>query len=165
MFGRPESGPVTWPQGQRWLLVLLTLIASAAHLLRSPQAGGLGLPGTLLVQVTPAAVTAPTAHRHSAGLPRSAMADMELAPQTPDPGVSPAPGLSDAAPNAPPAHPHGEAHCPLCLSAGFALAAQPGPLTFQTSPHTPHTAVACPRPFLACVRHADPRAPPRNSLT
>lgn len=174
MFGRSGSPPVTWPHGQRWLLVVLTLIASVAHLARSPQAGGLGLPGILLAQTTidPGAPAAPPAHRHSAGMDISDLGGPGNGAQAAaGPGARPAsawaPELADAAPNAPPHHGHHtDAHCPFCLTAGFALEAQPGFSVVRVVPHVLRAALSCPQPFLAGIRHADPRAPPpRNSLT
>lgn len=171
MFGRSGLPPVTWPQGQRWLLALLTLIASAVHLTRSPQAGGLGLPGTLLMQMASDTETAPPTHQHTADMDMTAMGDRAQETPLRTPHLShhaPSPGLTDAAPNAPPAHDHhAGAHCPFCLTAGFALEAQTAFFIFQLPLCALHTALTCPRPFLARIRHADPRAPPnlQNSLT
>lgn len=164
---RPSSGPqfALWPRGQRWLLVVLTLIASAAHLARSPQAGGLGLPGTWVLSGTPS-------DGHGERPDDRAGMDMpDMAMSSPDAGAhahayadaapAPTPGLSDAAPNAPPHHSHtSDAHCPFCLTAGFALEAQPAIFIFGPAARALWAAPVCLEPLLAPVRHADARAPP-----
>ncbi|MFC5847262.1 hypothetical protein [Deinococcus petrolearius] len=74
----------------------------------------------------------------------------------------PAPGLSDAAPNAPPHPTHApDAHCPFCLTAGFALEAQPALFIFGLAALALRAAPASPQPLLSPVSHADARAPPR----
>lgn len=185
----PSSGPpfALWPRGQRWLLVVLTLVASVAHLARSPQAGGLGLPPGLALSlpgtpaprpVTPSGLgqAAGDAQARADAPSLDQMAGMDMPatmPATgPDAGThvhvgapqASAPGLSDAAPNAPPHHTHApDAHCPFCLTAGFALEAQPALFIFGFALRALWVAPAFLEPLLATLRHADARAPPHGS--
>ncbi|WP_343758896.1 hypothetical protein [Deinococcus depolymerans] len=158
-FRRAPHPPTVPPVG-RWVLALLTVIASLMHLTRSPGVGGLGLdrPGATRVHAPrPVTVTTPAvghppghgAHRTPHDRPGHA------APATH------APGLSDAAPNAPP-HPgkHAAPHCPLCLTAGFALNPAPAALPLPLTARMAAAAVRPTGPATAAVRHADPRAPP-----
>ena len=184
----PSSGPLfaLWPRGQRWLLVVLTLVASVAHLTRSPQAGGLGLPPGLAQGLLGSSVARPVA---LSGLGQAAgdaqarvdapsldqMAGMDMPGMLasgPDAGThvhvgapqASAPGLSDAAPNAPPHHTHApDSHCPFCLTAGFALEAQPALFIFGFALRALWVTPAFAEPLLATPRHADARAPPHGS--
>lgn len=164
-----SSGPqfALWPRGQRWLLVVLTLLASVAHLARSPQAGGLGLPSGWAAVSAGATRQAETVPDQMAGMdmPGAGPAHAEAGGHA-HAATSPAaaPGLSDAAPNAPPHHDHyTDAHCPFCLTAGFALEAQPAIFIFGLAAQVVRAQAARLEPQLAAVRHADARAPPRSA--
>ncbi len=156
------------PAVTRWLLAVLTLIAAVMHLTRSPEAGGLGLTlGTLpLGTLTQAATRAGHVHEaaaetpvhvHAAGVPCD-----PPAPRTAEAGPAHADGhaLTDAAPNAPPHHAHGDTHCPFCLTAGFALAAADGPRVGPRAQRAPHVTTRTAGPVTFALRHADARAPP-----
>lgn len=146
----------------RWLLTVLTLIAAAMHLTRSPEAGGLGL--TLGAQTQAGtgahnheAQVEATAHVHVPGVPCD-----PPAPRTVEAGAAHADGhvLTDAAPNAPPHHAHGDTHCPFCLTAGFALAAVDGPRVGPRAQCAPYVTTRTAGPVTFVLRHADARAPP-----
>lgn len=152
----------------RWLLALLAVLASLAHLTRSPEAGGLGLTlGTLPLGTLTRAATgaghvhdAPveaTVHVHVRGVPCD-----PPAPRTAEAGDAHAGrhALTDAAPNAPPHHAHGDSHCPLCLTAGFALAAADGPRVGPRAQRASHVTTRTAGPVTFALRHADARAPP-----
>ncbi len=147
----------------RWVLALLAVLASLAHLTRSPGAGGLGLPLGTLTQVTTRAghmheaAAEARVHVHVAGVPCD-----PPAPRTAEPGASHAGGhaLTDAAPNAPPHHAHGDTHCPFCLTAGFALAAAYGPRVGPRAQRASHVTTRTAGPVTFALRHADARAPP-----
>lgn len=171
------------PRGWRWLLVLLTLVASLMHLTRSPAVGGLGLSGPLAQALVPlqAQAAKASASAHAAADP-APMDDMSMdgppmvTPAAHPVAAPPRPDLTEAAPNAPPAqahsathpdhhtgdHPadHAAAHCPFCLSAGFALESVPTLLVFVPLATLHAEAVRSHGPALSFVRHADPRAPP-----
>ncbi|WP_189070180.1 hypothetical protein [Deinococcus radiotolerans] len=160
-----------WPHHQRpaptragrWLLALLALLASLAHLTRSPEAGGLGLTvGALTQAVTGAghvreAAAEATVHVHVPGVPCD-----PSDPRTTEAGAAHAGGhaLTDAAPNAPPHHAHGDTHCPFCLTAGFALAAADGPRVGPRAQRASHVTTRTAGPVTFALRHADARAPP-----
>lgn len=176
------------PRGWRWLLVLLTLVASLMHLTRSPAVGGLGLSGPLAQALVPpqtqAAKAAPSAHAAADPAPMADDMAMEgppmVTPAAHPVAAPPRPDLTEAAPNAPPAqghsathpdhhtgdhpadHPadHAAAHCPFCLSAGFALESAPTLLAFVPLATLHAEAVRSHGPASSFVRHADPRAPP-----
>lgn len=144
----------------RWLLALLAVLASLAHLTRSPGAGGLGLTLGTLTQTVAGAHEAPTeaaAHVHVAGVPCD-----PPAPRTAEASAAHADGhdLTDAAPNAPPHHAHGDPHCPFCLTTGFALAAGVGPRVGPQAQRAPHVTTRTAGPVTFALRHADARAPP-----
>lgn len=158
--------PAAQPEGWRWLLILLTLLASLGHLTRRPQVGGLGLPGAFLSGPQHGSERRVEGERELARRPSTQevaqMPTGQTATRHLHEGAGSSIRLSDAAPNAPPGH-HGGfsgVHCPFCFTAGFALEPQPGPapllhpvgVLLEVSVYT---AVA-----LAVVRHADPRAPP-----
>jgi hypothetical protein len=147
----------------RWLLALLAVLASLAHLTRSPGAGGLGLTlGTLTQAATGAghvheAPVEATVHVHVPGVPCD-----PPAPRTAEAGAAHAegPALTDAAPNAPPHHAHGDPHCPFCLTAAFALAAAYGPRVDPRTQRASHVTTRTAGPVTFALRHADARAPP-----
>ncbi len=158
----PHRRPAPTRAG-RWLLALLAVLASLAHLTRSPEAGGLGLTlGTLTQAATRAghvheAAAEARIHVHVAGVPCD-----PPAARTAEAGAAHADGhaLTDAAPNAPPHHAHGDTHCPLCLTAGFALAAADGPRVGPRAQRAPHVTTRTAGPVTFALRHADARAPP-----
>lgn len=144
----------------RWVLALLAVLASLAHLTRSPGAGGLGLTLGTLTQTVAGGHEAPTevaAHVHVAGVPCDPPAS-----RTAEAGAAHAGGhaLTDAAPNAPPHHAHGDPHCPFCLTTGFALAAGVGPRIGPQAQRAPHVTTRTAGPVTFALRHADARAPP-----
>ncbi|WP_418514438.1 hypothetical protein [Deinococcus sp. RM] len=144
----------------RWVLALLAVLASLAHLTRSPGAGGLGLTLGTLTQTVAGGHEAPTeaaAHVHVAGVPCD-----PPSPRTAEAGAAHAGGhaLTDAAPNAPPHHAHGDTHCPFCLTAGFALAAADGPRVGPRAQRALHVTTRTAGPVTFALRHADARAPP-----
>ncbi|WP_153013642.1 hypothetical protein [Deinococcus grandis] len=144
----------------RWVLALLAVLASLAHLTRSPGAGGLGLTLGTLTQTVAGGHEAPTeaaAHVHVAGVPCD-----PPTPRTAQAGAAHADrhALTDAAPNAPPQHAHGDPHCPFCLTTGFALAAADGPRVGPRAQRALHVTTRTAGPVTFTLRHADARAPP-----
>ena len=151
--------PLAW----RWLLVVLTVLASLAHLTRSAQVGGLDLTGGVLTQgrVHTAHPSADVQVQAVAPVPRRGAPAPAPAhpPGLADPGT---PHLTDAAPNAPPADEHHAGlHCPFCLSGAFALAAQGDSAVLLRAPGLPRPAQVVLGPARTAARYADARAPPR----
>lgn len=166
MLRRSRSQILTVPAVGRWVLTLLTLLAALAHLTRSPAAGGLGLtlPGLTTAAPPHATPSATADHADHAPVTHEGMSDMADLPVTEThAGHEAGPRLTDAAPNAPPSHEHhSDAHCPFCLTAGFALEVTPvTPVTITIQALSQPTNVPLTL-ALAVVRHADPRAPPTS---
>lgn len=167
MLRRTRPQPLTVSAVGRWVLALLTLLAALAHLTRSPAAGGLGLSLTTLAATTaPSHATSTELHEaaHAPVMP-DGMSDMpDASSPAPHAGHGTGPSLTDAAPNAPPAHDHhhSDAHCPFCFTAAFALEAETVTARADDSPVAPTPTNVPLTLALAIVRHADPRAPPTS---
>jgi len=163
MRARPHHQRPAPTRAGRWLLALLALLASLAHLTRSPEAGGLGLTVGALTQAATGtghvheAPAEATVHMHVPGVPCDPPAS-----RTAEAGAAHAGGhvLTDAAPNAPPHHAHSDAHCPFCLTAGFAPAALDGLRVGPRGQRASHVTTRTAGPVTFALRHADARAPP-----
>ncbi|GHF37262.1 hypothetical protein HNQ07_001217 [Deinococcus metalli] len=149
------------PPPYRWVLALLTVLASFAFLARQPEPGtptGTGLTRMAAMPDMPAdhAERAATPCPHSG----SSTTAETTSPTTREDARGHAVPLTTAAPNAPPtAHDH-SAHCPFCFTAAFALLAVGVALPAAATARTVRGDPAYTHPALLVLGLAQARAPP-----
>ncbi|THF87250.1 hypothetical protein E7T09_08885 [Deinococcus sp. KSM4-11] len=152
------------PLPHRWVLALLTVVASFAFLTRQPEpSGGGGLPAVMGVMAGMATPEPPRAALTSSAMDRAPKVRGDATPHAVRMSAPHDLALLDtSAPNAPPASHDHAAHCPFCFTAAFALEAAGVALPSVVIGGMEWAATAYRRPVLAAPAHADARAPPHS---